>query len=145
MGFSSLLVSSGQDVTHGGQLSPQDGDSVLHDTCGRCSCRNDGTWELHRAVFVHWWWQTWTSQVGMELWDQERLEGLNIWCQSISQSFTHVQVDVCTQMWGQAVFSDFCVIDNCFLILLVVLTHDCKSVVTNYILLTDHLLCNICE
>jgi hypothetical protein len=83
--------------------------------------------------------------VGMELWDQERLEGLNIWCQSISQSFTHVQVDVCTQMWGQAVFSDFCVIDNCFLILLVVLTHDCKSVVTNYILLTDHLLCNICE
>jgi hypothetical protein len=42
----------------------------------------------------------------------------------------------------QTVSVDLHVIDNCFLILLVGFA---QSVVSNYILLADHLHCNICE
>lgn len=53
IGVNKLLVSSGQDVSHGGQLPSKNGDSVIHDACRGCSCRNNGTWELRSTVVVH--------------------------------------------------------------------------------------------
>lgn len=67
---------SGQDVPHGRVLRSKKRDPVVYYTPRGRTIRNGGPRKLHSAVALHWWWQTWTSEVVLGVWHQERLERL---------------------------------------------------------------------